>query len=454
MLSALTIAAAIFSLPAGDDTREVVGRLASARAAERAEAEAAVEALGDLAADALKEATESRDLELRHRAAEMLDRLDGRRLARPTMVPLRYEDVPLGEVVAQIGRDAGIDLTLDSSGDPRLRQRKVTLRADAPVTLWAAIDRLGEAAGLKLDPPPLPGMNRREQFMLRGGRAGRRDSGSGWTLSPADDAPAAPRSVSGAFRVEIANLTLDRDRSFVRTAEAPVAPGVSSRFAIGLAVRSEPRVGLASIDAPVILEALDEQGRPLRAEALPVSGRPSPAFGDLPILVPQTVSLTLPEPPGRRIASLKGTIRALVVGRREPPVVIPMKDAQGRSFTNGQDTVTVGSIRPSPDGRSVAVEFTIASLGGEQTVQSLQDARAGLRPPPSARGQVEFLDARGRTCQTIDLGREGMGFGLGGRTAMLVQPQPGLGPPTEARYYPATWTTIEIPFAFRDVPMP
>lgn len=440
-----------------DDPREIVARLISPKSAERFAAERALEAMGDLALPALSEAAESLNLELRHRVAAIADALDGKRLARPTMVPLNYSAKPLHAVVSGIARDAGVNISIATDGDVRLRDRPVTLMSDSPVTLWGAVDQLSKAAGLRLDPPLPPGFaQQRAMFPNNPGRRRRIPSSQDWVLR-ADDSPLPPVSDTGAFRVSIAGLVLNRNRSFVRTAEAPQPPLATSLFQISLAIRAEPLLTIASVDPPIVTEAKDEKGRSLLVTAQPAVNVNRQPFGEPPGHIPMTISLGLPEEPGQTIASLKGTMRGLVVGRRKEFVRIPLEGAAGKTFSTGSDTIVVHLVRPEQGGRDTTIEVGIEGKvagPGMQNGFGVGDIRAGLRPPPTARGQMEFYDAKGRLCQTLDLGALALGMGFNGRQTLLVQPIDGTGPATEARYYGPAWSTVEIPFHFRDIPMP
>ncbi len=138
-------------------------------------------------------------------------------------------------------------------------------------------------------------------------------------------------------------------------------------------------------------------------------------------------------------------------------MVVPLGPDVDKATSGDGATVIIHSVRPAPDGRSTMIDLTVTPPNGDGTFQPVHnpsDPRAGLRPPPAARGQVEFFDAKGNRCQLIDLGASGMGYNPGNRTTLNVQPPEGVGPPTEARYYGATWSSVEVPFTFLNVPMP
>lgn len=446
-----------------DDARDAVGKLVSPRSAERESAQQTLEALGDAAYPALAAAADSSDLELRRRAATLLDAIEGRRLARPTMVTLNLVDRPVSQVAQAISQSAGVTIVVEPEGDARARTKTITLKSDSPVTLWEAVDRLANAGGLRLEPGTNPAF--RQQPMIAMNRMPQRRrmiSGNEFILRFDDgDTPTAPTSDSGALRVSIASLVLNRNRTFVRTPESAGQPETTSVFTIGLQVRAEPRVTITAIDDPRLIEARDDRGQSLlagpAAAAGPSTPRPGRGFEPVPRNQPIVFALKLPDEPGQKIARLRGSLRVLVVGRRGEPITIPLEGAEGKTFAAGSSSMLVHTVRVAPDGRETTVEFMLDPTGGgagSQPTFNPLDPRSGLRPPPAARGQVEFFDAKGQLCQTVDLATVVMGYGAGGRTTLVVQPPPGTGPPTLARYYAATWATVDVAFDFRDVPMP
>jgi hypothetical protein len=446
-----------------DDARDAVAKLVSQRSAEREAAEHTLENLGEAALDALGEAADSRDLELRLKAAALLDSIEGRRITRPTLVPLDFQAKPLSEVVQAIGRSAGVTAVLEPEGDPRGRAKTVTLKSTMPVPFWDAIDRVAREGGLRLDPSSNSGFRQRQMMGMNGPARRRRVIVGNELVLRFEEGgnPPAPASDSGALRVTVGSLVLNRSRSFVRTAENVGQPETTALFMLGLQVRAEPRLTIASLDDPRLIEARDDRGQSLLAgpDGVGATSEQRPGRRVEPFIRNQPLMFTLkyPEMPGQTIARLRGTLRALVIGRRSDALAIPLRDATGKSFTAGSASIFVHAVRTSPDGRDTTVEFTLDTAGGgagSQPIFNPLDPRAGLRPPPAARGQMDFLDARGQVCHSVDLANLGMGYGSGGRTTVIFQPAEGTGPPTEARFYAATWATVAVAFEFRDVPMP
>src|SRR5260370_36046898 len=94
-----------------------VGKLSSSRFAEREKAQKALEEIGLPALDALrKAAAESKDMETRRRAADLVAKLEKEAQAAKVLAPRRlrltYKDTPLKEAVADFNKKSGYNITL------------------------------------------------------------------------------------------------------------------------------------------------------------------------------------------------------------------------------------------------------------------------------------------------------------------------------------------------------
>ena len=111
-----------------------VAGLSAPRRAERERAAKGLEALGEAARPALIEAAGSNDLELRARAAAVLDAIEGQALGRATPVVLDFRDVPLADVLGRHDRTGlGLrgSLAGPGGGRPHARARPAWSKAPA-----------------------------------------------------------------------------------------------------------------------------------------------------------------------------------------------------------------------------------------------------------------------------------------------------------------------------------
>jgi hypothetical protein len=99
------------------DPADLVRELGSRGAAEREAAAAALERMGREALPVLRVATDSRNPQIRERAAALIEKIEGGTLADPTRITLDFEDRPLIEVVEAIGARGNLKLVLEPEGD-------------------------------------------------------------------------------------------------------------------------------------------------------------------------------------------------------------------------------------------------------------------------------------------------------------------------------------------------
>ena len=216
------VLAGTLSLPA-ETPGALVDRLASDRPGERRAAAEALEQLGVSARPALLEARHSDDLELRARAAALLDTIEGRQLVRETPVVLDFRDRPTIEVIETIGNRTGMPLELAPGNNPMGQDRPITLEADGPVPYWEAIERLCRVAALRVASEQETWQARRNfggQIGIFGDPPRRPRTGRERLLLPAAGGDPAPVSIVGAFRIAVQSVSLRRDRALEPPAAA------------------------------------------------------------------------------------------------------------------------------------------------------------------------------------------------------------------------------------------
>jgi hypothetical protein len=475
---------AVGTQSAEGDAADLVARLGSARSSEREAAAEALTGLGEGARAALRAGRDSRDLVVRMGAARLLDELDGRALVAGTPVTLDFRDRPISEIVATLGDRLGTALVLLNEADPRWAER-IDLLAPEPVPFWDAIDRLGRAADLR------PMMGEEARQFLHGSRVGppqelRRAyrAGSPLLLVAAEGGERPPKVTSGAIQVVLLSLVLHRERSFgaggpgqgprpmtrqkqVILPDPRLEDGPSlvmpitreERVILKAQVRAEPRLTLVEVEGAEAIEILDDRGRSLRPEpddqspaANPV--RMSGGFG----LSGETLTIPLRIPPesGRTIRVIRGKLRILVSGPAPDPLVVRLEGSEGKIFRDDDATLVIHEIRQDDDPRKgMRVDLTLDVFGGVGRwpwESGSPSSYPGPPRPPSAQPQLVFGDAKGRVCGAFPLASYGTGNGT--RTTLHLAPTDEAGPPAEVRYHALRWATVDVPFEFRDIPMP
>ncbi len=445
------LALAMLILTSADDpeTSTLIRRLGSARAAEREEASAAIETKGRAMLPALRAAKrDSHDAEVRDRATKLMARIEHDVLTRPTMITLDVRDRTLGEVIKAIGEKNQFDL----SGElDRVREnllRKVAFHEEKPVPLLTAIDRLCAAGGLRfgygVDTPFAP-----PKFFFT----------NPMTFSPAGIS--GPVSDSGPFRVKILSVgyTLQRYRVLDRASGQDSDRFLDERSPVLLVILAEPRLMIKSAGDPKILEAVDEQGQSLilppdpDQQYMPSSDGPDSIFQLQVQLKPRSR-------PGGTIKRLRGVIPVQAAELKPEPITVVLAGSQGKSFDGMDAVLTMKSIQLDPSKSELSIELLVRSKNEDLDVEPDKPAEPGSIPPvpdsvPYLTRQIIVLDEKGRRINQWGVGSRRIGPK---EASVSMSDNPfHEGPaiiPSKLLFYGIIRTNAEIPFEFRDIPLP
>ncbi len=441
---------------------ELIARLGAPRYADREAAAAELEKIGRLALPALTSRREHRDLEIRSRVNALIAKIEGSLLLEATPVVLEYDNVPMGEVVAEIAKRSDIPLALAPGPTG---SRPVTIRSPRPEPFWSAVDRLADAADVGYS-------------LTASSVAGGREHPL--TLSPTLPRLAGPVSDHGPFRVNLMSLNYQRDLSFVGRAGVPnpMIPGLGAatagpnvttdpegrviveQFTVRIQAAAEPRLTLQQVGPLKLTAAVDDLGQSLLppAAANPSNGGMMVHYnGTNPGALQFQVALRRPATPGQVIRLLRGAIPASVASRRAEALVVPLDAATGKTFRNDDATLVVHDLKPLNPNAGPATPY---SLELSITAKPTRTA-AAPEPPPGFDSwmprsdlstlQLEILDASGRPINWFLTESRPNGGEL---RVSLTTNGGGQSPPATIRYHGTIRANAEIPFEFRDVPMP
>lgn len=484
MIAPVLLTVALASAYADDapDVAGWIGRLGAEAFDDRVAAYKAIERLGPSALPALNAAAGANDPRVRTRVRALIDtisrQLEADRFARPTLIRLDFGGRPLGEIVDTLNDRYDLGLLLRLGPEPMrgmrvfdpeqpnrlkaLRERVVRLEAAEPVPYWEAIDRLCKAGALRYDTSSRSGFG----------------SGQGTLVLMADRVGRGAVSDSGPFRVQVTDVQALFERDFLRGPGA-AGKGANARdggdLTVKLAVLAEPGLQLHPNGPVSVAEAVDDRGRSLVLPHPKPADTAHPAFqadftGKASIHV--AANLLAPDPPGEAIRRLRGKVPVVVVTRGADPTVVRLEDVGGEHSVVTPDMTLIideVSLAPAAGGRA-SVRVTIRP----KRFNDFERRGSGGRPPNFAAfnrdrvlERLEFRDAAGHR---LPLGPTGQTRGADGkgfydRYVLQVAPAVGDGPPgaavaanapvpSELRYYELVQATAEIPFDFRDVPMP
>jgi hypothetical protein len=464
LFALLMIGVGLDSDPAG-----LVSRLGSARYAEREDATKSLERLGRDALPALRAARDSKDPEVRTRAATLVEKIESDLMIRPAMVRLDFQNKPVIDVVKQIAERSGIALSLIPENSP-MGARRITLQAASPVPFWTALDRLCREGRLQ------------HNIALQALAAGTR--GTMVQLQAGDGSLSPYVSDSGPFRATLQGIHHHRDLALNqpgmmqdlvfrggRVPPAPLpdrvvgpdgrtAPAVVDTFYFEFQIMAEPRMVLSQNGPLSLTEAIDDRGQSLLPAA---AGAAIPrqsgyyGFNVGSTTIQLRSDLKHPDQPGRVIKHIRGKVPVVVSARKDDPLTINLADAKGKTFRNSEVSLIVHDVRAEPNNQGTSIDLSIrtnaASADASGAGGRFDAETAAFRSPNMPQNQIEILDARGRAYQHWFPSSSRI-EAEEARMTLLLRPTENLGAPAQIRFYDMVRAYSEAKFDFVDVPMP
>jgi hypothetical protein len=268
-----------------------------------------------------------------------------------------------------------------------------------------------------------------------------------------------PTSDSGPFRVKIdeVDYILQRTRFLERDAgqdELNVGEGAH----LSMQVVAEPRLMLKLVTFPKILEAVDDQGRSLLEQQ---AGFPDYLYGVPDPIILKTISLRPPKRPGGTLKRFRGTFPVLVTELKPDPIMVPIAGSQGQSFDGPEATLMIQSIRLDPAKDPSSITLVLRSkFENLDLPEHLPESANAWLPTWGAFLPYQFvvLDDKGQEIPHWRPEFERKGH----REALVtLHPNPRFDEddqptavPAKLLFYGLIRTTTEIPFEFRDIPLP
>jgi WD40 repeat protein len=402
--------------------------------------------VGPAALPALQAALAGTARDRQARLQEVIEQIEVAEALQPVRVRLNFHDVPVAEAVQALDRAFGMSLVYAPKvpaepGPARL----VSLELDG-VPFWEALDRFCQAAGLVVDSHP------RNSLALTDGKP----------------VPGQPVIRAGPLRLEALQVT--------RTNYLGRPPGVTPArsLLVNLALARAPHPALVGVAPGLrVLVAEDEEGKSLLAV------RPLPApehFVEPLMLLTTRVYLNAPSRSEGRLKRLEGVVPVEVLTRRK--VLAEVKDLEQ---AGGKSWPAEGGLR-----------LGVAEYRGPQT--GLARITLDLEGPPGwhfdpRHHRVEVIDRQGHVWRAPFQARSRLPDGpYPGQAALLVAApllalpaavpwgglalarhpagtarwrvqvglysNPSAPAPDRLRFVEGRLLRAEVPFSFRDVPLP
>jgi hypothetical protein len=454
LLAVVSSALAGGEAPVGE-IETLIAKLGSTKFAERDKAMRALDQQGAAALKALESASFHDDLEVRLRAAQLMQRIENRlaiaRVLASHKMRLVYKDVLVLDAVNDFSAKAGIAINVE--GDRlALRERTITLDT-GETSFWEALDQFCQAAGLR--EPPHSGARFNQRIVLIDSKAA-----------------ALPTCYHGAMRVRAVQLAEGKSGSTKSAFAAKV---------VGFHVELMPEAKLAwlGVVSLRISKALDDQGQNLvQTEPYvperwtdPLFGPDPPAVWDGATRLPVSTNvgawiLPVRLQPGKQTARLlkevHGVVTIELITQQRLATLHKILAAQGKTFV-GVDGSTLKVLAVTAAGASCSISVQVSN--GPTSAAAGQGLRLGktkngvvfIEDPGSAKlaDMFALLDAKGQPLPLLRGEPEVVENGKGGLDVQyhLTFETKTQQTPVQLVYSGSKITVAGIPFTLRDVPL-
>jgi hypothetical protein len=409
-----------------------IEQLGSPNFRQREEAVRRLEAEGVKAIPALEEALGHANAEVRRRARDLIPTIELRALLTPRRVTLDMKDQPLRRIVDEIQRQTGYKMEFWVS-DPR---QTFSLRLDN-VTYWEAIDRLCTIAHLTLQ----------------------QNYGDERVILQQGEHSADHVRYDGPFRFVPVGMQQTRYLAFNQPRRAPDAPLATENLALSFLVCSEPRMPLLGMGQVKIDAAYDTEKNSMIPPAtgfnpedfrLGLRGRWMARYGggNRSCQMQAEVNLYRPSVKATAIKVLRGSIPVTLLIEQKPVILAEdILKAKGKKVTVGTTHFLFEEASELPGGKQIQVKLSVT--------ENNPDNPNDYTWMNTLYSRIEVHDQDGNRYQNF-------GSSWGNSGPNNVQMTLTFGPMGAAKLKPPakflfqSWNTVQhqVPFEFRDIPLP
>jgi hypothetical protein len=395
---------------------KLVEQLGSKDFAGREKAAKLLQARGTSVLAVLLKGLDHPDAEVRRRVELMLPALEALIALEPKRVTLHSEKQSLSAAVKEITKQTGYHLEFDGSDDGRLYDLEMN-----KVPFWEALERLRKQTNEAVN----------VHFLEKG-----------FQLKKGGGQPSLT-SINGSFRLEVTQLHEDRDIDFTEAGKNKEIGIRNNRLKLTVSVAAELRFMVLGFETVCVDVALDEDSEPLRQPPASEEGLQDTSLRSLfreSSKDSTNIVLQRSSGKGKTIKVIRGTVPVMVMVERKPKVITDKVLAStGTKFQIG-------------DGNLEIIQSEIDKDGNYKIRLSLPPDRKGIDLHWHDRIQIEDAngnkyEANGRSTSTSGNNKE-ISFHYG-------QPKdPKVGLPSKLII--EDWVILhhEVPFEFKDVPLP
>jgi hypothetical protein len=390
----------------------------------------ALAALGPAVLPALEGAQEHADPEVRRRLARLIPDLERAAVLEPTRVSLHLHRRPLQEAITELSKQTGYRMVLQGHDPKQLFDFSCER-----VTFWEALDKVCEAGKIALQ-----GVDPNEALLL---------------VHQDGFVPFVHRAGPFRFVAQSFQYTRTLDFSAVPSALPELGQHTES-LDFTFSVFAEPKAPLVSMGPVQLKAAYDDRHLCMLADADPETGneaRNAWMAGFVKSYLQATqINLVRPSRESRQAKIIRGVVPvALLIAQRPTVLSDRILAAKGKKVTTGTACWHIEDVARDPQAgnHGYRIKVTIAEESRAKDaaldanwVNSLQQ-RIELQDPKGNRYAVQMVQWENVTPASV---RGTVVFGDSGNA--------GLGPPAKLLYCEWVTMTHQVPFEFRNLPLP
>jgi hypothetical protein len=400
----------------------------------RQKAESALTSLGSAALPALHKLQADADPELRRRADALIAHLERAVALTPKHITLHADKKPLKDVLSELGKQTGFKFADVQPAGFKARQL-FTFHFDRE-PFWSALDKVCDATGLLLQQNVNYNNNGEQDVTLR---------------LTSQDAYEPFRCYDGSFKVTATGFNYNRNTNFFSVSKNPGQPGsqASESLQLNLLIAVEPRLPIIKVNRPKATFAIDEQNASMLCERVYYPYEWDGYYNGNRLSYFQNTSVTLswPSKQARTVRVVRGIIPVTLLAEKRPVVVTSdLLKAQGKKFTVGAATINIDSVSKTGSQYQIKISYT-------ETTSDNQWDYSRIQAVPQ---RMELQDEKGNKITHYQRGTmynspTSAQFEFG---TQAPAKNSKVGPPAKLVFQEWVQMEHEVPFEFKNLPLP
>lgn len=367
------------------------------------------------------------DPEVARRLQVLVRKLDFERLVAPKRVTMKMTDKPVKDIIAEFAKQTGYKIQF-GGGDDGKHSFEFT---DTP--FWVAIDQVAAAAGLNVYP----------DYDEDGG-----------IRAYAQDSYNPHVSYSGPFRFVATNISTNKNVQLSGLTRRGGQPRPPEYVNLNFQVQSEPKIPMLGTSGIELTEAVDEFGGSL----IPPRNDPNAPFrshyyngGYRGYNVYANLNLTRANRNAASMKLVKGKVMVTMLTGTRPEVAVadPLK-VKNKKFAGRTAELDIDTC--AENNGTVTVSLTVRRVGGDPQQQDWNWSNSVWQ-------KLEVQDAKGVKYRNFGPNQQNntgnsvtltMNFGNTDSNGNKLN----VGPPARLLFNEWLSATHEVPFEFKDIPLP